>query len=272
MLPHFLLLFHHCTIPYSFSDLCFSFCCCYVIHVNWYSNINFCTSILYCLPYVVYFWSCYTTHYWSKNRSQFNYFLYLMLSVWPTVVSMIISAFLFISYSILISFLLYRISSISVRQSFSYNLLKHFSTSAKNSLCFCDFVFVSLWLHLLKWWYPLLVCFSSLQSPYWACCFVLPCSGSTISHASDTVFVMKMPLWLSYFFFNICFWSISLSSTGISSWPIPLPHLYNDLHKSIRFSKTYHFADEHNHYTIQPIARKIIKTSKQRLNQTSQIG
>ena len=79
----------------------------------------------------------------------------------------------------------------SIRQSFSHNLSKHFSASAKNRgllwLCLC---FLSL--HL-SWCYPSLICFSFLLPTHWTFYFVLHPSGSSQFHMLWTLY-----LWWKY--------------------------------------------------------------------------
>ena len=129
--------FHLHTISNSFFNLNYSSCCCcYVIHLSWHSNTNLSITILYYFLCDVYLWRCCTTLYWSKNRSFFHYFLYNNAFSLNHCCIYDCIYVLFILYSILIPFLLYLISSISIRQSFRNNLSKLVPATAKNRYVF----------------------------------------------------------------------------------------------------------------------------------------
>ena len=133
----------------------------------------------------------------------------LMLSVWPTVVSTIISAWL-----------LYNYYSISIRITFSHNFSTHFSAPAKNRyafswlcLCFSMTAFIIMMLSIVDLFF-----FSEVCNKYWTCCFVLSHSGSSLQfHKLWTLY-----LWWKYLlaFLNFFFWSTSFVVTLLMSLSI----------------------------------------------------
>ena len=143
----------------------------------------------------------------------------------------IISAFLFISYSILISFLLHPVSSSSIGQSFRHNLSKHFSAWAKNRHVF-------LWLSSYFSVVAFIIMLSIVDLFFFPAVYILDMLFFTalfwifftISYALDTIFVMKIPLWCSWFFFllvHLLFIVTPLMSLYVVKASVFLPQLYS---------------------------------------------